>query len=324
MTYNFHLKINFERMKTIKLLLTFALTATLFTSCYTEVNIDDEPTISLNQLLSSHELWYVDVNKTVGFGETPFLQKAFTISFRGGTVFANNNIVGLGDNGGGFGIAIGDYDAYDMILDVEHDLDGFETFDVFQIDNNTLELYNPNNDTSYFLEGYQRSNFDYDFVFYDNIHYFLQEYEAWEKTYTSDFGAINEFDNENYLQFLAGGNDETFQSSQDETGLNPNNLIWDYTGVYGVGDVTNDMYLKTLTLDYDFLDNEYFELTVLTDEKIELYHPSSETVYEFEGRGYIQYLKTGEKKIATKTKRNEMRKHRKNKVVNPRKNTRVN
>ena len=49
--------------------------------------------------------------------------------------------------------------------------------------------------------------FDYDFVFYDNIHYFLQEYEAWEKTFTSEIGAINEFDNENYLQFLAGGND---------------------------------------------------------------------------------------------------------------------
>ena len=311
-------------MKTIKLLLTFALTATLFTSCYTEVHIEDEPTINLNQVLGSYELWYVDINKTIGFGETPFLQKAFTISFRSGTVFANNNIVDLGDNGGGFGIAVGDYDAYDMILDVQHDLDGFETFDVFQIDNNTIELYNPNNDTSYFLEGYQRSNFDYDFVFYDNIHYFLQEYEAWEKTYTSDFGAINEFDNENYLQFLAGGNDETFKSSQDENGVSTSNLIWDYTGVYVVGDVTDEMYLKTLTLDYDFLDNEYFELTVLTDEKIELYHPSSETVYEFEGRGYIEYLKTGEKGSKTATKRNEMRKHRKNKVVNPRENIRVN
>lgn len=310
-------------MKTLKLLLSFALTTTLFTSCYTEVHIEDEPTISLNHLLGSYELWYVDINKTVGYGETPFLQKAFTISFRSGTVFANNNIVGLGNNGGGFGIAIGDYDAYDMILDVNHDLDGFETFDIFQIDNNTIELYNPNNDTSYFLEGYQRSNFDYDFVFYDNIHYFLQEYEAWEKTYTSDFGAINEFDNENYLQFLAGGNDETFRSSQDEIGLNVDNLYWDYTGIYGVGGVTNDMYLKTLILDYDFLDNEYFELTVITDEKIELYHPSSETVYEFEGRGYIQYLKTGIKKGKTARIKNEKRKPRKNKVSNPRENTRV-
>lgn len=310
-------------MKTIKLLSSFALIATLFTSCYTEVRIDDEPSISIHQLLSSHELWYVDINKTIGFGETPFLQKAFTISFRGGTLFANNNIVGLGDTGNGFGIAVADYDAYDMILDVQHDLDGFETFDVFQIDGNTIELYNPNNDTSYFLEGYQRSNFDYDFVFYDNIHYFLQEYEAWEKTYTSEFGAINEFDNENYLQFLAGGNDDTFRSSQDENGVSPDNLIWDYTGIYGVGDVTNDMYLKTLTLDYDFLDNEYFELSVINDEKIELYHPSSETVYEFEGRGYIQYLRTEDAtRKASAKKRNEKRKARKDKVPNPRENSR--
>ena len=232
--------------------------------------------------------------------------------------------MGLGDNGNGFGIDVGEYDAYDMILDVFHDIDGFETFDVFQIDNNTIELYNPNNDTSYFLEGYQRSNFDYDFVFYDNIHYFLQEYEAWEKVYTSEFGAINEFDNENYLQFLAGGNDSEFRSSQDEAGTNANNLIWDYTGIYGVGDVSNDMYLKTLTLDYDFFDNEYFELSVINDGKIELFHPNSETVYEFVGRGYIQYLKTGNTKgKATNLKADKKRKFKKDRVANPRENTRV-
>ena len=311
-------------MKTIKLLLGFSLLATLFTSCYTEVVVEDDPGISIHQLLTSHELWYVDINSTVGYGETPFLQKAFTISFRNGVVYANNNIVGIGDTGNGFGIDIGEYEAYDMILDVYHDIDGFETFDVYQIDGNTIELYNPYNDTSYFLDGYQRGNFDYDFVFYDNIHYFLQEYEAWEKTYTSDFGAINEFDNENYLQFLAGGNDSTFQSSQDELGMNPANLIWDYTGIYGVGDVNGNMYLKTLTLDYDYFDNEYFELSVINDGKIELFHPSSETIYEFEGRGYIQYLKTSKSKgdDAAGTK-DKMRKHRKDKVPNPRENTRA-
>jgi hypothetical protein len=309
-------------MKTIKLLLTFALTATLFTSCYTEVNIDDEPSISLNQLLNSYEIWYVDINKTVGYGSTPFLQKAFTVSFRNGAVYANNNIVGLGSNGGGLGINIGSYDAYDMILDVYHKVDGFETFDIYQINNNTIELYNPNNDTSYFLNGYQRSNFDYDFVFYDNIHYFLQEYEAWEKTYTSDFGALNEFDNENYLQFLAGGNDSEFRSSQDANGTSYRNLYWDYTGVYGVGDVSGNTNLKTLTLDYDFFNNEYFELSVINDGRIELYHPASQTVYEFTGRGYIQFLKTTNTKgkVATTQKK---RKDRKDKVENPRTNTRV-
>ena len=313
-------------MKTIKLLLSFALVSTLFTSCYTEVIVDDfaEPRISVNQLLSSHELWYVDINATQGFGETPFLQKAFTISFINGVVYANNNIVGLGDSGNGFGIDVGEYDAYDMILDVFHDIDGFETFDVFQIDNNTIELYNPNNDTSYFLDGYQRSNFDYDFVFYDNIHYFLQEYEAWEKTFTSNFGALNEFDNENYLQFLAGGNDSEFRSSQDNFGMNPNNLIWDYTGVYGVGNVSGDMYLQTLTLDYDFFNNEYFELSVINDGKIELYHPDSETVYEFEGRGYIQYLKIENTKgKSIDSKQDKKRKFKKDRVENPRENTRV-
>ena len=67
-------------MKTLKLLSGFALVAILFTSCYTEVIIDDEPSISLNQLLNTHELWYVDINETIGTGETTFLQIAFTIS----------------------------------------------------------------------------------------------------------------------------------------------------------------------------------------------------------------------------------------------------
>ena len=164
-------------MKTIKGLTVFALVALLFTSCHVDIINDDyvdTPSISLNQLLNSYDLWYVDINETVGYGQTPFLQKAFTVSFLGGNVYANNNLVGIGSQGNGLGISIGYYDTYDMILDVSHDLDGFATFDVYQIDSNTIELYNPNNDTSYFLDGYQRSNFDYDFFFYDNIHYFMQ------------------------------------------------------------------------------------------------------------------------------------------------------
>lgn len=313
-------------MKTLKLLSGFALVAILFTSCYTEVVIDDyddTPTISLNQLLNSYELWYVDINQTIGYGSTPFLQKAFTVSFRNGIVYANNNLVGFGSQGNGFGIPIGVYDAYDMILDVYHDIDGFETFDVYQIDGNTIELYNPFNDTSYFLNGYQRSNFDYDFVFYDNIHYFLQEYVAWEKTYTSDVGAINEFDYENYLQFLAGGNDSTFRSSQDENINNVNNIYWDYVGVYGVGNISGNNYLKTLTLDYDFFDNEYFELSVINDELIELYHPSSGTFYEFTGRGYIEY-RIAENGDLDKSKSpgDKMRKQKTVKKDNPRENKR--
>jgi hypothetical protein len=314
-------------MKTIKLLSSFALIATLFTSCYTEVIVDDyieEPTISVNQLLNSYELWYVDINATKGFGETPFLQKAFTISFKNGVMYANNNIVGLGDTGNGYGIDVATYNAYDLILDVNHDVDGFETFDVYRVDNNTIELYNPNNDTSYFLDGYQRNTFDYDFVFYDNIHYFLQEYDAWEKVYTSNYGALNDFDNENYLQFLAGGNDSEFKSSQDNTGKNVNNLFWDYTGLYAVGDFNNDMYLKSLTLDYDYFSNEQFELSVINDGKIELYHAASGTKYEFVGRGYIQYLKSENSKVkATNTTEDKMRKFKKERVENPRESSRI-
>jgi len=314
-----------KNMKTIKLLSGFALIATLFTSCYTEVLVDDYvepiPSISLNQMLNSYELWYVDINETIGYGNTPYMQMAFTLSFRNGVLYANNNLVGFGSQGNGYGIPVGDYDAYNMILDVYHDIDGYTTFDVYQIDNNTIELYNPNNDTSYFLNGYQRSYFDYDFIFYDNIHYFLQEYEAWEKTYTSEVGAINEFDNENYLQFLAGGDDSTFQSSQDYNISNVNNIYWDYIGAYGVQNVANNDYLKTLTLDYDFFDNEFFELSVINDALIELYHSTSGTFYEFSGVGYIQYLKNedGTKKISSDNK------HRKQKTVkkdNPREDTR--
>jgi hypothetical protein len=305
-------------MKMIKLLLGFALTATLFTSCYTDEFIvndfNNNAGITLNQLLDSHELWYVDINQTLGNGETPFLNIAFTISFRNGVLYANNNLVGFGNQGNGFGIDVGTYDAYNMILDVNHDIDGFETFDVYQVDNNTIELYNPFNDTSYFLNGYQRNNF----------HYFLKEYEAWEKTYTSQMGAINEFDNENYLQFLAGGNDSEFRSSQDTNIGNPDNIYWDYTGVYGVGDVSGNMYLKTLTLDYDFFDNEYFELSVINDQRIELFHPSSETVYEFTGRGYIQFLRETDA-IGKRINGNKELKKRKQKTAkkdNPRVNTR--
>ena len=237
----------------------------------------------------------------------------------------NNNLVGIGSQGNGFGVQIGLYDAYDMILDINHSIDGFNSFDVYQIDANTIELYNPFNDTSYMLHGYQRSNFDYDFVFYDNIHYFLQEYNAWEKVYTSEFGALNAFDNENYLQFLSGGNDSTFRSSQDVNISHPNNIFWDYTGVYGVSNVPGNMYLKTLTLDYDFFDNESFELSVINDSTIALHHGASGTIYEFEGRGYIAYYRSSDTQgsVTTKKALHKKRKQKTPKVDNPRENVRI-
>ena len=112
-------------MNTFRTLLGLVLFTTLFTSCYTEEIIVDnhhnpEPTITLNQLLSSYEVWYVDINQTLGYGETPFMEIAFTLSFRNGVLYANNNLVGIGSQGNGFGIPVGDYNAYGSILDIYH------------------------------------------------------------------------------------------------------------------------------------------------------------------------------------------------------------
>ncbi len=297
-------------MKTIKLFSGFLLMGLLASSCYTEVLIEDDyiETSSFNtdQVLQSYDLWYVDINASQGVGEVPFLQSAFTISFDRGIFLANNNLVGIGKTGGGFGIEVGIYDPLRAAVEIDHDIDGRWLFEVFALNNTTLELYNAATDTSYVLRGYQRSNFDYDMLFYNNINYFLQEYEAWEKVYTSEAGAINDFDDENYLQFLSGSGGDYFRSSVDAPGTTINSLQWDYEGDYQVYDVVNDETLKTLTLDYDFMDNDYFELYVINDSSIELYHPDSETVYEFRGRGYIEFLKNGKNAIVKKRKKTKL------------------
>lgn len=308
-------------MKTIKLLLAVTLFSSIMSSCYTEVIVEDpiidEPGITLHQLLSSYELWYVNINETTGNGEVPFLQRAFTVSFRNGTLFANNNISGIGSNGNGYGIDVGIYATDYNIVDIDHDVDGYYPLRVYQIGVNRIRLHDSATNTSYYLTGYQRSNFDYDFVFYDNIHYLLQEFTAWKKTYTSQAGMLNQFDDENFLAFLAGGNDDTFLSSTDSVNTPIADLIYDYEGIYTVYDVEGDPYSKVLTLDYDYLDNEYFELNVINDETIELYHPDSGTTYEFQGRGYIQYLRSSTDANSTKLKQtNKKRKKIINKKFN--------
>ena len=291
-------------MKTIRQFFGFTLLALLLNSCYSEVIVDDPPhhgdpvnTVTLGQLLSDYELWYVDIDRSVGNGYIPFMQKAFTMSFRNGTVYANNNLVGIGEQGNGYGISVGYYDTFDFILDISHDIDGFHSFKVTQLSGHEIQLYYAPLNLSYILVGYQRGTFDYDKVFYDNIHYFLQEYVTWEKTFTSVYGELNEFDNENFVQFLPGGGEDNFRSSQDPNGTNIYELYWDYTGIYNVDDVPGDYYLKYLTLDYDYLGNEYFELSVNNDSTIELFHAASGTLYRFTGRGYIQYKTPGEGKL---------------------------
>ncbi len=289
-------------MKRKKLLFALLGVAVLASSCYTEVVLEDdfivESSFNTDQALQSYDLWYVDINATKGNGEVPFLQRAFTLSFVNGLVYANNNIVGLGNTGNGLGIEVGVYDTFSGVVDIDHDIDGNWTFDVFAVNQNTLELYNRRSNTSYYLNGYQLRNFDYDRLFYENIHYLLQEYDAWEKTFTSEVGALNEFDEENFLRFFSdqGG---VFQSSVDPSGTPVDKLLWDYEGAYEVFD-TNDETLKTLTLDYDYMGNDYFELYVINDSTIELYHVDSGTVYEFTGIGFLQFLKERKSNVGRK------------------------
>ncbi len=287
-------------MKAVKLLMGFILVGTLLSSCYAEVLIEDEfidePIYTTNQVLQSYDLWYVDINATKGNGEVPFLQRAFTVSFKNGKMYANNNIVGIGNTGNGFGIPVGYYDGYSGAVDIDHDVDGSWILEVLTVNNNTIELYDAGSRTSYFLKGYYTDTFDYDYVFYDNINYFLQEYDAWEKSYTSEEGAINDFDEENFLQFLP----DFFRSSIDKNGTSISRLQWDFEGDYQVYNIENDETLKTLTLAYDFMGNDYFELYVINDSTIELYHPDSKTVYEFTGKGYQQYLKSGKNSVSKK------------------------
>lgn len=284
-------------MRSIKLLFGIAIFSLFFSSCSVDViEYNDAPQgITLRELLGRYEVWYVDIHETTGNGEIPFVQKAFTLSFRNGTLYANNNLVGIGSTGGGFGLDIGYYNSYDNILEVSHDIDGYWAMEVHQLSANKIRLYHPPSNTSYYLYGYQRNTFDYDLVFYDNIHYFLQEYEAWEKIATIG-GNANEFDEENFLAFLTGGNNSEFLSSRDNVGTPIHALYWDYSGLYNIANFTDTNYVKALTLDYDYLGNEYFELSVISDGEIELYHPSSDTAYRFVGRHFIQFRKAAKER----------------------------
>lgn len=306
-------------MKALKILSGLFLTITLFNSCI--ITTDDlyvyDDTISLEHLVTSHDLWYVDYNKTTGNSDVPFLSKAFTISFLDGHLYANNNLVGLEAIGNGYGLLIGYYETYNGVLEIEHNLDGFIDLEVQQLSNDEIRIRDTYTNTSYYLIGYQRNNFDFDLVFYDNIEYFLQEYAAWEKTYTSQEGALNEFDNENFLQFTPEQYN-TFRSSQDEFGTDIGYINWDYVGGYEVFDVEGYDDLKILTLDYESSDNEEFELSVVNDGEVSLFHVDSETTYEFIGRNNIQF-----KNASVKGEKSEQRKRFKVDRKTKKRNTKV-
>ena len=284
-------------MKTIKLIFAILISGIFFTGCSSfEDNFENQ--ISLEELISEYDLWYVDYHKTTGADEIPFLSKAFTISFVNGKMYANNNIADIGHTGNGLGILVGYYDTYNTVLEIDHDLDGAYDLEVQQISSDEIRLVDTYNNVTYYLQGYQKYDFDYDKLFYENIEFFLQEYVAWEKIITAG-GNTNAFDNENYLQFTPE-NLTTFYSSKDSFGTTIANINWNYVGGYEVFDIEEYENLKSLTLNYDNGDIEEFELSVINDRKISLYHLDSDTTYEFNGRGFIQYLKTDNPKPAVR------------------------
>ena len=87
-------------MKTLKLLFAIVITTTILSSC-NRVNdnfiVDLEPT--LEEVVTSYDLWYVDYHRTAGVGDIPYVSRAFTLSFINGILYANNNIVDIGRTG---------------------------------------------------------------------------------------------------------------------------------------------------------------------------------------------------------------------------------
>lgn len=283
-------------MKTLKLIFTLSIIFSTLSSCtvYNDNFIVEDTRPTLEEVVSGYDLWYVDYNSTIGNGDVPFVSKAFTLSFINGTLYANNNITDIGRTGNGFGIDVGIYNTFRGVLETNHDIDGVIDFNVEILSNNEIEIYNPLENVTYTLVGYQINDFDYDRLFYDNIEYFLQEYTAWEKVATEN-GVENFFDEENFLQFTPE-NLTTFYSSKDFSGTRIANINWDFVGGYEIFDVIDFDDLKILTLNYDNGDIEDFELTVLNDSKIRLFSTNSNTTYTFKGRGFIQYLKSNDKK----------------------------
>jgi hypothetical protein len=307
-------------MKTLKLLFVILITGTLLNSCTTVYQDSyNEYQSTLEEVVSEYDLWYVDYHKTSGNGDIPYVSRAFTLSFLNGILYANNNIVDIGRTGNGLGIDVGTYNTFNGLLETNHIIDGANDFEVSIVSSNEIKLYNRKQNVNYYLIGYSTSNFDYDKLFYENIEYFLQEYVAWEQTATSG-GSPNAFDSENYLAFTSE-NITTFYSSKDNFGTQVDYIDWSYVGNYQVFNVTGLQDLKILTLNYDGGAIEEFELSVINDSYIRLYHINSDTTHYFSGKGFVQYLKSEESvKIATPIVRNSNRKR--TKVVRKTKNRR--
>ena len=81
-------------MKTLKTLFATLVIGMMVVSCSVVIDDRDDPYyVTLEEIVTEYDLWYVDYHKTTGTGDIPFLSKAFTISFRNGNLYANNNLV---------------------------------------------------------------------------------------------------------------------------------------------------------------------------------------------------------------------------------------
>ncbi len=278
-----------KRIYVILVILSISLSSCNWTNREDSFN---EPDFSLTDLLQSYDLWYIDIDKTTGTGNISFMSKAFTMSFMpNGEVFANNNIVGLGITGNGYGIDTGFYTAYDYdgVLSITDDISGQYDFEVSYTAYNEIQLYNRAENVTYYLTGYQKSHFDFDKLFYENVTYFLQEYEAWHKVFENLAHPSEPFTAENHLSFYVEGNQNVFVSSESPLNIAVAQIYWDYTGVYEVHNTSRENE-KRLVLYYDINnEQERFNLEILDDTHIRLTNTETGNIYEFYGQGYIQY-----------------------------------
>jgi hypothetical protein len=296
-------------MKKILYILVIILVLISLSSCSWEHREENYTTLNnqsgLKELLTSFDLWYVDIDRTTGTGNIPFISRAFTISFMPDqNIFANNNMVGIGSTGNGFGINIGVYDTYENILQINDDVFGYADFKVSRISDNVITLYNNNQNVIYYLEGYQKYQFNYDKLFYENVVYFLQEYQVWTKYFDDIVSPNTPFVYENHLAFYVNGNQNVFESSESSVNVNLSNIYWDYTGLYQVFDTYTEI-RKELLLQYNFNNStESFILTVLDDNHIQLHNTQSGNIYRFYGREFIQYKPQRKRIILKKRKSN--------------------
>lgn len=270
---SFRQKPNLIPMKKIIFFSLFIIT--LFTSCVRDDDFYEG--LSLEQKLHQYDIWYV--NKAESRGATiDFLEKSFTISFERGFLLANMNLVDIGNRGGGLGFRIGDYyTTRGIFLEIQY-RNNFYLFEVEQIRSNKIVLHDQYSSASYVLEGYRASRFNYNQLFSDNLHLFLQEFEAWEQTGKRG-GNANPFDQETYLRFVPERGNQYFDASRSPNGIAISAIRWDYRNTYSVN-------RNVLGLIFDGTLQE-FRIHVVKDNLIELEHLNSGTIYTFQGIGNI-------------------------------------